>query len=233
MNSDKAWFQRLTRASFDVLVPLLNTVVPDRGRAKSLILKIPNLVERHLMSSPTYALASYVAQDDVIRIPEQFPIIHKSLPQWFRFIANNMLLNTILGLPKPQPIPDAPQHTSEESLEVSEDESEDENIEQEANLEMLDNVPESIIDNAIEYEASMNDLHRQQIIDDALKYVCLLYFFLIVGQYSRISTRSRVIIHPFISSQHSAPPRFSICRRDDAAQYLGTDCTYVGKDSES
>ena len=187
MNADNSWFQRLARATFDVLVPLLNSVAPDRGRAKSLLIKTPNLVDRHLMSSPTYVLSSYVVQDDVIRIPEQFPIKNKSLPDWSHFIASSPLLCTILGLPKPKPKPTA-DATSEESPEVSEDESEDEDIEREAGLEMLGSVPASIIDNATQYEASMNDLHRQQTIDDALQYVCPFYFFLIVGRHCRIAT---------------------------------------------
>ena len=135
------------------------------------------------MSTPTYPSSSYEAQNDVIRIPEQFPITNKSLTEWSTFIANNALLHVILGLPKPKPIADAAQPTSEKSPEVSEDESEDEDRQLEASLEMLESVPSTIIDNASRYEASINEIHRQQMIDDAMPYVCILYFFLIVGQH--------------------------------------------------
>ena len=217
MNADTSWFQRLTRTTFDVLVPLLNTVAPDRGRKRSSLLPIPILVDRHLMSTPTYSSSSYVVKDGAIRIPERFPINNKSLIEWHNFMGNNTLLHSILGLglPKQKPIADAHQSTSanasDQSSEVSEDESDDENMEEEARLELLESVPASIIDNATQYEASINDQHYQQIIKDAVEYVSLLYFFLIVGQHCRVARRARVVIHSFISPHHSSSPRLSIC----------------------
>lgn len=179
MNVETSWFQRFTRATFDVLVPLVNIIAPDRGRARSSLLKVPILVDRHLMSSPTYASSSYVVDDGVIRLPEQFPTYNKSLREWSAFIASNELLRSILGLPKSKPVEDT--NSSVESSESSEDKSEGEDMEQEVALEMLENVPESLINNAAEYEASVNSLHHQQMIESAMQYVCLLYFFLIVG----------------------------------------------------
>jgi len=206
MNAETSWFQRLTRATFDVLVPLLNTVAPDVGRRRTFILQIPILVDRHLMSAPTYSSSSYVVKDGVIRTPERFPIDNKSLAEWYNFITNNTLLQSILGLPKQKPIADAHQstfeNTSNESSEVSEDESDDEAMEEEARLELVERVPASIIDTATQYEASVNDQHYEQIIDAAMEYVSLLYFFLIVGQHCRVARRARVVIHSFISSHN-------------------------------
>lgn len=184
LTDDNSWYQRLGRVIYDVLVPLLNTVALDRGRTKSLLLKVPLLVCRHLMSVPTFESGSYVAHDNVVRVPEHFPVNHRSLGDWSRFIANNPVLTTILDLPKPNSVTDATQTTSEERAEVSDDDSEDEQMEEEVRLEMLESVPGSIVDSAIQYEASTNEIHRQQIIDDVSEYVCLLdVFFLIVGPY--------------------------------------------------
>ena len=110
-----------------------------------MVLKIPILVDRHLMSSPTYQSSSYVVREGVIRTPEQFPIYNKSLTEWSTLIATNTLLHTILGLPKPKTIADATQPTSDELSEASEDESEDEYRKREASVKMLDSVPASII----------------------------------------------------------------------------------------
>lgn len=229
MMAETSWFQRLTRATFDVLVPLLNTVAPDLGRQRSSLLKIPILIDRHLMSAPTYSSCSYVVGDDVIRIPERFPIQNKSVIEWCSFIGNNTLLHSILGLPKQKPIADHPTSASDQSSEVSEDESDDEDMEE----ELLESVSASIIDNATQYEASVNDQHYQQIINAAVEYVSLLYFFLIVGQHCRVARPARVVIHSFISPHHSSSHRLSICYRDDAAQYLGADCAHDTKDSKS
>src|SRR5271168_697425 len=113
MNAETSWFQRLTRATFDVLVPLLNTVAPDHGGKKSSLLPIPILVDRHLMSAATYSSSSYVVEDGVIRIPEQFPIDNKSFIEWCGFMWKNTLLHSILGIdfPKQKPIADAHQST--------------------------------------------------------------------------------------------------------------------------
>src|SRR5208282_4915101 len=148
---------------------------------------IPILVDRHLMSAATYLSSSYVVEDGVIRIPEQFPIDNKSFIEWCGFMGKNTLLHSILGIdfPKQKPIADAHQSTfanaSDQSSEVSEDKSDDEDMEEEARLDLLESVPTSTIELATQYEASVNDQHYQQIVNDAVEYVCLLYFFLIVG----------------------------------------------------
>lgn len=102
-NGRVSWTQRYGRIIYDVLVPLLNTVAPDRGRAKYLLVKVPLLVCRHLMSVHTFELCSYVAQDDVVRVQEHFQINHRSRGDWSRFIANTPVLATILDLPKRTP----------------------------------------------------------------------------------------------------------------------------------
>src|SRR5579859_8247571 len=159
MNTDTTWVRCLAKATFDVLIPLLNTVAPDLGRVKSLILKVPILVERHLMSTPTYASSSYMVKDGVIHIPELFPIANKSIKEWSTLISVDTTLCTILSLPKLKSIVDANQPTasveSSEVFEVSEDETEDEDKEWEASLEMIDSIPASIIDNATQYETSV------------------------------------------------------------------------------
>jgi len=133
------------------------------------------------MSAPTYASSSYVVKDDVIRIPELFPIADKSIKEWSTLISADTTLCAILGFLKPKSIVDAGQLiASIESLEVlkvSEDELEDEDRELEASVEMIDSVPASIIDNATQYEESVNNDHRQQIMNDAMQYVCLSISF--------------------------------------------------------
>ena len=132
----------------------------------------------------TFESCFYVVQDDVVRVPEHFSISHRSLGDWSRFIANTPVLATILDLPKPNSVADVTQITSDKTAEVSEDDSEDEQMQEEIDREMLESVPGSIVDSAIQYEASTNEIHRQQIIDDVSGYVRLLYiFFLIVGSY--------------------------------------------------
>jgi hypothetical protein len=163
-------------------VLLLNVVAPDRGRAKSLLLQLPLLVNRYLMSVPTLESIRYVPKDDVIRIPDHLPIRHRSLAEWTQFIANSPLLTTILDLPKPKSHTDLTQIRFEDTAKESEDESDDEQNQEEVNLEMLETVPKSIIESANQYEASMEEIHRQQIIEDVSQFVCFLCtFVLIVG----------------------------------------------------
>jgi hypothetical protein len=230
MMSETSWFQRLTRATFDVLVPLLNTVAPDLGRQRSFLLKIPILVDRHLMSAPTYSSCSYVVNDDVIRIPERFPIHNKSVVEWCSFIGNNISLNSMLGLHQ-KPVADHPTsaNTSDRSSEASEEGSDDEDMQP----ELLESVPASMIDNASQYEALVNDEHYQNMINVAAEYVCLLHFFLIIGPHCRVAKRARVVLHSIISPHHSSSYRLAICYRDDAAQYLGADCARDATDSSS
>src|SRR5271170_754755 len=106
MMAETSWFQRFSRATFDMLVPLINTVAPDRRRAKSMLLTVAILVARHLMSSLIYA-SSYEVRDGVIRTPELFPVYDKSLTEWSTFMSTNPFINTIFSLPKPKPVTDA------------------------------------------------------------------------------------------------------------------------------
>ena len=54
---------------------------------------------------------------------------------------------------------------------MSEDDSEDKQMQEEVGLEMLESVPGSIVDSVIEYEASTYEIHRQQITNDVSEYV--------------------------------------------------------------
>ena len=77
------------------------------------------------MSVHTFESCSYVAQDDVVCVQEHFQVNHRSRGDWSRFIANTPVLATILDIPKPNSVTDSTQTTSEETAEVSEDDSED------------------------------------------------------------------------------------------------------------
>lgn len=128
--------------------------------------------------------SSTVFQDDVVRVLERFPINHRSLGDWSRFIANTPVLTTILDLPKPNSVADATQTTSEETAEVSEDDFEDEQMQEEIDREMLESIPGSIVDSAIQYEASTNEIHRPTNYRRCLGICTSLYvFFLIIGSY--------------------------------------------------
>ena len=136
------------------------------------------------MSIPTFESTSYIPENEVIHIPEQFPINHRSLAEWTQFIANTPLLAAILDLPKPKSVANLTQTDSDDITDVSEDDSDDEQRQEEVDLEMLDSVPANIIDSANHYQTAMEEIHHKNIIDDVSRYVYLLYdSFLIVGSY--------------------------------------------------
>jgi hypothetical protein len=154
-HDSESWFQRLGNAIFSVLVPTVNFLATDHGKAKTITLDQAVLIERYMMGIPTDYCNGKKLSDGTL-IPIRFPIAQRRIKAWKQHFVDigmhELLLPKLAGESKSNAVK--------------------ENVKE---IEMIDSVPAEDLNEAHRFEEDIESAQLNQILVDVNVYLFLRY----------------------------------------------------------